>query len=397
MDTVLSDIKDCCGCGACEQVCPTRALSLGCDKYGFKISQINVTLCINCGKCQKVCPSLNPVQNRTDYKNIVFSAFTKDERKRNSGSSGGVFGLLAEYVLENGGIVYGAAFDNNLQLRHTAVTESKDLPSILKSKYLQSDIGNTYISIKKHLSKGRLVLFCGTPCQSLALYNFLDRKEIDNLFIVDFICHGVPSQRFFDKSINSYESRLHKKIENFSFRYKNVLDKTELGLHNWSLTTQDGHQYKGNSYKFPFYYAYLRYMFFRPSCYTCKYCRVERCTDITLGDFWGLRSIEEIPVREFNKGFSMLIVNSHKGEELLSNIEICKKEYPLRMAIENNYAYVHPTKQSDESKKFFEDYEKLSWYDLEKKYMILKTDLIHRGCRFLKRIIKEWLKKLLTL
>lgn len=390
MDSVLSEITDCCGCGVCEQVCPTSAISIDCDKYGFKISQINTSLCINCGKCQKVCPSLNPMQDFKDYKNIVLSAFAKDEKKRNSGSSGGVFGLLAEYVLEKGGIVYGAAFDENLQLKHIEVTERTSLPRILKSKYLQSNIGNTFLAIKKQLSKGRLVLFCGTPCQSLALYNFLDRKKSDNLVIVDFICHGVPSQRFFDKSIDSYESRIHKKIKNFSFRYKNELDKTELGLRNWSLTTKDGLQYSGNSFKFPFYYAYLRYLFFRPSCYTCKYCRVERCTDITLGDFWGLRNIEKLTVREFNKGVSMLIVNSHKGAELIKKIEIITKEFPLQVAIENNYAYVHPTQQSDESKHFFEDYDKLSWNDLEKKYMIIKTDLFHRGYRFLRRIIKKW-------
>lgn len=393
MDKVLLDRNDCCGCEACFQVCPTKAISMEHDKYGFTYSKINTQLCIDCGKCQQVCPALNPVKFESKGENYVLSAFANDDNKRMLGSSGGVFGLLAESVLSKGGVVYGAAFDENLQLRHIEVSDVVYLPHILKSKYIQSHIGTTFISVRKRLSQGKTVLFCGTPCQCLALYNFLGRKHYDNLILVDFICHGVPSQKFFDKSIMSWESKTNRKVERFSFRYKCDSDKTEAGLRYWRLKTKDGREYKGRYIKFPFYYAYLRYMFFRPSCYSCQYCKIERCTDITLGDFWGLRNIKNISIKEFNKGYSMLIVNTAMGKELISNLDLSTTEYPIHTAVDNNYAYTHPTIQSEESKHFFNDYDKLPWADLERKYMIIKTDLVHRGFRFIKRMIKKWLRR----
>ena len=215
--------------------------------------------------------------------------------------------------------------------------------------------------------------------------NFIGNAEREKLILVDFICHGVPSQEMFDKSIISWENRHRTRVNSFSFRHKCVSDKTEAGLHHWKLDTYDGRSFAGRSVKFPYYYTYLQYMFFRPSCYKCAYAKVDRCTDLTLGDFWGLYKIESMDISEFNRGYSMLIVNNTKGRNLLDSLDIKIKPYPLETAIKNNYAYVNPTIQSDISKSFYKDFSVLSWHDLERKYMIFKTGLFHKGIRFIKR------------
>lgn len=391
MEKVLDDYTECCGCNACVQICPAKAITLLPDKYGFLYPEVNTTLCVDCGKCRGVCPSLH--REAVTVSPIVLSAYANDEEKRNSGSSGGIFGLLAENVISHGGYVYGAAFDDNLKLRHIEVSELHQLPKILKSKYLQSSIGNAYLSVRRRLKDGKTVLFCGTPCQCQALNNFIDAGMKTNLILVDFICHGVPSQEMFDLSIRSWENRHHKKVKAFKFRHKEVTDKTEAGLHHWQLCTRDDVVYEGRYVSFPYYYTYLQYMSFRPSCYKCKYAVVDRCTDMTLGDFWGLDKIEGLNMLDFNHGYSMLIVNGNKGKELLNGLDISTKQYSLDVAVKHNFAYTNPTVQKDISKEFFRDYEKFSWEDLEKKYMIVKTDLFHRGIRFIKRNLKKLLKK----
>lgn len=385
MNKILEETTDCCGCNACVQVCPTKAISLHSDKYGFVYPTITPALCVDCKRCQSVCPSINNFSDQVTPK--VLSAYANNESKREKGSSGGIFGLLAEQVLQKGGFVYGAALDENLKLKHIEVSSVEDLPLILKSKYIQSEIGSIFLLIKKRISQGENVLFCGTPCQCLALFNFLGKKRYDNLILIDFICHGVPSQVFFDKAIMSYENRRNTKVNFFSFRHKSLSDKTEAGLRHFYLRTKDGAIESGRSVKFPFYSTYLRYLFFRPSCYKCSYAKVERCTDITLGDFWGLNKLEGLT--DFNKGYSMLVINTERGRELVRSLDVTTKEYKIDVAINNNFAYTHPTIQTPQSKAFFNDYDILSWKKLEEKYMIIEMDLFHRGLRFIGRIIKK--------
>ena len=391
MERVLDKMTDCCGCGACLQVCPAKAISLEEDSFGFRYSKIDSSLCVDCGKCKRVCPAINSEERGSIPR--VFSAYAKSQEKRGRGSSGGVFGLLAEKVINSGGVVYGAAFDDNLKIRHIGVTSLQELAPVLKSKYVQSDVGNTFLHVQKNLKEGKTVLFCGTPCQCLALNNLIGGNR-ERLMLVDFICHGVPSQKMFDNAVASWQNSHNKKIEKFSFRHKSLIDSKESGLRHWKLTTSDGKLHSGRSIKFPFYYAYLQYLFFRPSCYSCRYAKTDRVTDLTLGDFWGLRKIEcDITMKDFNKGFSMVMANNARGQRFLDSLEIGTKEYPLAVAIDNNFAYTKATIQTEESKQFFKDYSTMSWAKLEKKYMIVKTDIFHRGLRFVGRQVKKVLSR----
>ena len=383
MDVILRDLSDCCGCGACLQVCPTKSVSLIEDEFGFKSAHVNSTTCIDCDKCRSVCPSLNPYDD--DITPFCYSAYAKDIKKRTSGSSGGIFSLLAEYVLIQGGFVYGAAFDESLRLRHIEVSRIEDLYKVLKSKYLQSELGGIFTQVRTRLKQNKIVLFCGTPCQCLSLYCFLGRTKPQNLILVDFICHGVPSQRLFDKAIESWENSNGCRIKEFSFRTKSSKASTEAGLRFWTLKSSNNKMISGPYTKFPFYHGYLKYLFFRPSCYKCSYAKISRCTDITLGDFWGLYRIENIPIKEFNKGYSMILVNSYKGYDIINKLDVIKREYSLEIAISNNYAYTHPTSQTNESVAFFKDYSNMSWTSLEKKYLIFKGDIFHRCVNFMKR------------
>lgn len=185
--------NQCCGCAACSDVCPTGCISMQADEEGFCYPQKNDAQCIRCGRCETVCPMKNDNSEMADSIGIsAYAVRTKDESLRISSSSGGVFGMLAEKILEEGGLVFGAAFTDDLSVKHIAVDDKKNLKKLLGSKYVQSDAEGCYCAVKTALSEGKKVLFSGTPCQNAALLQFLQRRP-ENLLCVDLICHGVPS------------------------------------------------------------------------------------------------------------------------------------------------------------------------------------------------------------
>ena len=190
--------KECCGCSACADVCPMSCITYVKNKHGFLVPKVEQILCVNCGLCTKVCPVIKPQTNQlNDIK--VYSAYNKSAEIRTEGSSGSLFYTLAEDTINSGGIVYGAAFVENMKLRHISAESLYELKPLMKSKYLQSDVTGVYKQVKYNLGLGRRVLFVGTPCQCNALYKSLGSRPHDNLLLVDFICHGVPSQDLFDK------------------------------------------------------------------------------------------------------------------------------------------------------------------------------------------------------
>ena len=195
----------CCGCGNCASVCPSKAIKMDTDEVGFVFPYINTDLCSECGLCLKKCPVMNH-NNEKDLNHKFYVAYAKDEAVRFNGSSGGMFGLIAKKLIDNSGVVYGAAFDKELKLKCTRATTEKELLPLYKSKYIQSNLGESFLEIKNELEKGKQVLFTSTPCQVYALKLYLN-KEYNNLFTVDFVCHGVPSQELFDKCRNYVEEK----------------------------------------------------------------------------------------------------------------------------------------------------------------------------------------------
>ena len=376
-------IKECCGCGACVDSCPRQCIELVCSPYGYMVPKVNRDVCINCNKCDKVCPELNTVYEECE-KRKLFSAYHKDENVRFQGSSGSVFSALAKEIFALGGIVYGAAFDDDLQLRHRKAENMDELRPLTKSKYLQSSCNGIYQEVDYFLSKNRVVMFCGTPCQCNAISNYVPKKHLENLLLVDFICHGVPSQDNFDKSISLLEKRRKKKVVSYSFR-----EKLYNNLHGYRIIYEDDDKNRseetGIYTKQPFYRGFKSYICFRESCYHCKHVGENRPTDITLADFWGLSSIDKT-CKDPSKGYSMLIVNSEKGQSYLNRVKSCVvlKEFDLKFASAHNSSYVRPTKDAFLSKTFRKSYKYLPYWLTEMLFFSYSLSFMKRVMRVVK-------------
>lgn len=373
--------QECCGCSACIDACPKRCIKQTTNQYGFIVPEVDASVCIDCHLCEKVCPVLKPEQIEYNERKL-FSAINKNEEQRAAGSSGSVFYLLAEKTFEEGGVVFGAAFNDKFQLRHTFAENLQELRPLLKSKYLQSNTQGIYLQVKEQLNIGRKVLFVGTPCQCNALYKFLGNKKPENLLMADFICHGVPSQELFNKSISHWEKKNNCKIEQFEFRHKRPDSVHSFYLKAKGMNT-DAHNFEMNEkfFKFPFYNAFKKYICFRESCYNCNFCREDRVADITLADFWHINEIDStISKKDFNKGISMIIVNSAKGNLSLTSIadKVDVKEYSIEIADKCNFSYLHKTKKGLFAKWFFHDYNRLAYPELEKKHMRKERTLLHK-------------------
>ena len=333
----INDIKClnevCTGCLACVDICPKNCIRSFENADGFVATKIDSAQCVNCGKCFSVCPAENKKHN--DYKQHLYAAFASDEAVRNRGSSGGIFEVIASECLDKGYYVCGAAF-NGTKLEHKIINDIADLKPLLKSKYVQSNTEGIYKKIAELLKNGEKVLFCGTPCQVSALLNFIPERYSDNLLLLDFICHGVPSQKTFDMYIEELESKHKGKISDFTFRVK---DNKYKHSHGYRYTVNDRGQRKeiNGVYSVSSYYnAFKQYIFFRESCYKCKYATLERLSDITLADFWGIEKYN--PSYKTDKGVSMIITNTKKGCDLFNLIGNCiqGKEFPIQYGVESN-------------------------------------------------------------
>ena len=358
--------NDCCGCRACSEICPKKCISIEKNKKGFFIPVVDKQNCIDCGLCERVCPVLNV--NKKEYPDRkLYCAYNKDAEKRKEGSSGSIFYVLAEFVISKGGYVCGAAFDEDLQLRHKMINTLEEVIPLMKSKYIQSNTDGIFVKVKKQLINNQYVLFVGTPCQVQALYNFLGKKEYEKLILVDFICHGVPSQELFDRCIRQYEEDNNCKVVDFCFR-----EKTATQLHNCKIVYDNRQGKRCEEVKryidFPFYSGYLKYIDFRDCCYSCAFVGKDRISDFTLGDFWELEFSGL--VKDFYKGYSMLYVNSIKGSLVLQRLGsfINIKETALDSPLTKNFAYLKPTKRSILNKFFMWDYNRISHKSLEKRY-----------------------------
>ena len=301
-------LHSCCGCGACINICEHNAICYGKDKYGFIVPVLANDKCVECGLCVKVCPSLNSNKREpiTSY-----AAIAKDETLLMKSSSGAVFGTIALNVLNAGGVVYGCTMTDDYIVKHIRVDEIKDLYRILRSKYVQSDLGQIFKEIKRDIKDGLMVLFSGTPCQVSAVRRYIGDKP--NLYTIDVVCHGVPSQDFFDSFISYLESN-SKYFEGLIFRAKRMVQN---GM-NWYL----GIKYKGNTgltiQNWPeeaYTFYYMNSLINRESCYECKYTTISRVGDLTLCDYWKWNRYHH----DFKTGSTVsgILVNSAKGEALI--------------------------------------------------------------------------------
>ena len=316
----------CSECNACIQICTHQAIQLKVNQEGFAYPEIDSEKCINCNLCNKVCPMQNG--DKTKSVNIkTLAVQTLDNKTLQKSSSGGVFSLIALYVLDQGGIVYGAAWDSNMQLHHIGAETEKDLEKLRGSKYVHSDIGNSFREIKEHLKQGRIVYFTGTPCQVSALKLFL-RKPYDNLITSDLICHGTPSQKLFNAFLENMEKELEEKIIDYKFRDKKIA--------GWSCSSSSALSVKkGGKRKYhiydknmrAYYLAFIKGDITREDCYQCPFTTVERTGDITLADFWDIHKYHPT-FPNLPDGVSLILINSNKGNNIWEQVK-SKTHYQL--------------------------------------------------------------------
>lgn len=315
----LANKKICSGCHACYSVCPKHCITMEYDNEGFLQPQINRDLCIDCGRCRAVCPVLN--EYKGNPKGMAFACINKNDNIRMQSSSGGVFTLIAEYVLDKGGVVFGAAFDKDLNVKHIEVCKKNELYRLRGSKYVQSSIGDSFKFAKDYLEKGRLVLFSGTPCQISGLKSFLHR-EYDNLITQDIICHGVPSLKVWQFYLRYQEAEYKSQIDRDSFP---IFRRKDEGWKRYSLAfrfTCDK-EYRETLDNDLFMRAFLSNVCLRQSCYNCHSKSLERESDITLADFWGINNL--MPEMDDDKGTSLVFVNTRKGRKLYNAISCFMK------------------------------------------------------------------------
>lgn len=383
---------DCCGCHACFNICPKNAIEMKEDENGFKYPEINSQKCIDCGMCQRACPIISKTNVINEPK--AYACMNKDEQIRLSSSSGGVFTLIAEAILELNGVVFGAQFDHDFNVIHDYADRKEELYKFRGSKYVQSSIGDTFKIVRKFLEQERYVLFTGTPCQVEGLYSFL-QKDYKKLYTQDIICHGVPSPKVWRKYKEKIEKENKSKIKKMSFR-----DKSS-GWTTYSLKYNFDNQkiYIEENSKSKYMQAFLNNFSIRNSCYECKFKSKNRKSDITLADFWGIQNV--IPEINDNKGISLAILNSEKGKELFERIKekIEFREIDFEESIKYNPSMTKSATKPRNRNDFFKDLEKMNFDELAKKYFPeprfitkvirkIKIEILNIMNKF-KRIIKK--------
>lgn len=310
-NVAMIDKKDCTGCHSCFNKCSVKAIKMVDDYEGFLYPIIDENKCVKCGQCLDVCP----IQNRPIvYKEKdAYAAYAKDNEEHASSSSGGIFAVLASYFLRNGGYVCGAAFDENVVLKHVLTNKADDLKRIKGTKYIQSEIGDVFSQIKDLLEKGVMVLFSGTPCQVGGLKNYLD-NEYKNLLTVDLICHGVPSPMVFKRYLT--ETGGDNVVKEMSFRDKaNGISDVYL-----NFVLSNGEMVKEKYSDSEYIKGFIQNLTVRSSCFHCRFKGLNRCSDITIGDYWGLNDYHPEMITEM--GTSAVLVHSEQGRkyfELIKN------------------------------------------------------------------------------
>lgn len=374
----INDKKDCCGCSACTNICPKKCITMHPDNEGFLYPKICKDICVDCGLCEIVCPVIN--QNNARKPLYVYAAKNKNDGIRMQSSSGGVFTLLAEEIINAGGVVFGAKYDKNWNVVHSWTDTIEGIVDFRGSKYVQSIIGNTYSEVKTFLQENRKVLFSGTPCQIAGLKKFL-RKEYENLLTVDIICHGVPSPMIWAEYLK-FVTPDRRNIIQITMREKSCSWRRSKMI----IKNGEEYLYNGDSYENIYMKGFLSGLYLRPSCHSCKFKNGRSNSDITIGDCWGIEQISS----EFDddKGISLIMLHSSRIINSLTDLEMLKKEISFEEGIAKNHAYINPTIEKQYRKDF--------WILYHKRGFIAVSSFINRQQGFIMRI-KRKVRKILNL
>ena len=380
MDTVYRSPIDCCGCALCASVCPKGAITMQ-QRDGFSYPVINQETCIDCGLCAKKCPFSRKKQADSNCIE-AYAVKHNDASVVASSSSGGIFTALSNHVLEQGGTVIGADFDNDMNVVHVVANTPEQRDRLRGSKYVQSNTSGVYTAIKELLSTEKPILFTGTPCQAAAVREAFPKAE--NLYIIDIICHGVPSPEVWKQYVAFMEKHYKKTLCYYSFRNKAISGWRQYSA---DLTFSDGSHVTHNDITGSFIELFRYDVCLRPSCTNCRFTSKHREGDLTIGDFWGIENV--LPEVSDNKGVSAVMVNTEKGKALLEAASPAFTAYPCSQddiaARQPNLS--HPSQHSNKAAAFQADLKVLPFEKILKKYT--RVGIKRRVIDIVKKVLKR--------
>ena len=384
MPNEITDLQKCFGCEACVNACPVGCIAFQQDDEGFFVPQIDAEKCIDCNKCRKICPA-NSAAEFHDVRH-VFAAWSLDESIRCSSSSGGLYSVFANHVIDGGGVANGVKFDSNTILYHGLFETRDDIQSCRGSKYVQSRPGMIYKQVKDALDTGKKVLFTSTPCQVDALYRFLGNDH-PNLITCDLICHGVPSPEFLKKTIAVIN---HDKNEISEITFRNLSKWGGCGVFI------NGNRQRNVADEL-YINTFLKGYSYRESCYNCPYATEKRVSDFTLGDFWGLGEYRAFK-HDKSKGVSLLLINSKKGNDFFEEIkkDLFFEKRAFSEAVRENHQLKSPVKRHPLRDCFYFDMKNMAADDAMKKYCSAHG-LVNKLIRFPFRVTIKIGKKTLRI
>ena len=381
----------CTGCSACANACPEQCIQMAADAEGFLRPKIDSSQCVVCGTCQNVCPVLHPKAH--SHETVAYAAVHKDDAIRLESTSGGVFSLLCQWVLDHGGIVFGAAYADDFSVAHGCVEKASDLSKLRTAKYAQSAIGDSYRRAKTFLEQGRYVLFSGTPCQIGGLRTFLG-KDYGRLLTVDLICHGVPSPAVWEHYIQyrGEQDAQGERPTSINLRSK------ESGWAGYSIRLDyaGGQTYRMPNSQDPYLRCFVKDLCLRPSCYACSFKGIDRCSDFTLGDYWGVWS--QLPELDDNQGTSIVLLHSEKAKriwpELLPGMKAVQVD--ADQCFSENPSALSSATEPDDRQMFLSRYQSEDFSDLADELAPIPippkpqtsvTSVLHRAAHKIKRML----------
>lgn len=381
----ISKFSDyCCGCGECFAICPVQAISMKKNHQGFYYPEIDEKKCIGCSKCVKRCSfnkSLN--DDKANFTPIAYAVKHKNENIRMDSRSGGIFTAVSDYVLEQGGVVYGCKLENCDEAIHIRVTSKVERDAFRGSKYIQSIVCYTFEQVKQDLKNGLWVLYSGTPCQINAIKDYCKDLDCSKLVLIDIVCHGVPSQKVWKDYLKYLERRYRSKAVSVDFR-----DKKKFGWadHQETIIFKNRKEHSDNLFTKLFY----SHLIIRKECFECPYKNLNRVGDITIADCWGIS--REYPDFDDNKGVSLVLLNSQKGMEIFNrgeNIDYIEVEIGklLQPPLRENW------EMPREYKEFWEFYQKHSFAKVRDKYIYGDIRFYQKVVGRLKKILRNFLER----
>ena len=385
-----SDKTHCYGCGVCASICPRGCITMTEDAEGFRYPVIDREKCVSCGLCERACPYSAEKPAATDAR--AFVGFYQDESVLRSSASGGAFTALYNHVLEQGGAVFGVKFDENMQVVHDSADTAQGCEAFRTSKYVLSRCEHSYEQVASRLRAGQRVLFTGTPCQCAALKNYLLLRRVadDGLITADLVCHGAPNQKIFDDYLAELFRNQGSRVKRYRFRYKDEIDGA-VNSRRARIDFESGEMRCVTSANDAFLRGYYRRLFYRPSCAACRFAQVNRASDVTIADAWGVGSL--YPEWNVHKGVSLVLLNSEKGKTLLPALEKCMELRPVtpEWAEQNNNQLHEPTKMHPKRDVFFRLWPKKGMHAAVA--ASTRDPLLRRVIRKAKKIARRLLKR----